>query len=29
MKRQAKEYFAQSDEQINIQLMNGDLLEIT
>jgi len=29
MKRQAKKYFAQSDEQIKIQLMNGTLLEIT
>ena len=28
MKRQAKKYFAQSDEQIKIQLMNGTLLEI-
>jgi hypothetical protein len=29
MKRQAKKYFTQSDEQINMQLMNGNLLEIT
>jgi hypothetical protein len=29
MKRQAKKYFAQSDEQINRLLMNGTLLEIT
>jgi hypothetical protein len=29
MKRQAKIYFAQSDEQINRQLLNGDLFEIT
>ena len=29
MKRQAKKYFSQSDEQIKIQLMNGTLLEIT
>jgi len=29
MKRQAKKHFAQSDEQIKIQLMNGTLLEIT
>jgi hypothetical protein len=28
IKRQAKKYFAQSDEQINRQLMNGDLFEI-
>ena len=29
MKRQAKKYFAQSDEQIRMQLVNGTLLEIT
>ena len=29
MKRQAKMFFAQSDEQINMQLKNGTLLEIT
>ena len=29
MKRQAKKHFAQSDEQIKMQLMNGTLLEIT
>jgi hypothetical protein len=29
MKKQAKEFFAQPDEQINIQLANGTLQEIT
>jgi hypothetical protein len=29
IKKQAKKYFAQSDEQINRLLMNGTLLEIT
>ena len=29
MKKQAKKYFTQSDEQIKTQLMNGTLLEIT
>jgi hypothetical protein len=29
MKKQAKLFFAQSDEQIDIQLANGTLLEIT
>jgi len=29
MKKQAKKHFAQSDEQIKMQLMNGTLLEIT
>jgi hypothetical protein len=29
MKKQAKKHFAQSDEQINKQLANGTLLEIT
>jgi hypothetical protein len=29
MKRQAKKFFAQSDEHINMQLTNGELLEIT
>jgi hypothetical protein len=29
MKKQAKSYFAQSDEHINLQLSNGSLLEIT
>ena len=29
MKKQAKKHFAQSDEQINRQLANGTLLEIT
>ena len=29
MKSQAKKHFAQSDDQIKIQLMNGTLLEIT
>jgi hypothetical protein len=28
-KKQAKSYFAQSDEHINLQLFNGSLLEIT
>jgi hypothetical protein len=29
MKKQAKSYFAQTDEHINLQLSNGSLLEIT
>jgi hypothetical protein len=29
MKKQAKKYFAQTDEQINMQVANGRLLEIT